>query len=91
MPIRAVVTHARQDRPEDGSRRTAKSLDGLNGAAYRVARSRAGSRSGGPAPFTTSTLQQEASRKLGYPVRRTMQIAQELYEGVDLGRKVPRV
>ena len=32
------------------------------------------------APFTTSTLQQEASRKLGYPVARTMQIAQQLYE-----------
>jgi DNA topoisomerase-1 len=36
-------------------------------------------------PFTTSTLQQEASRKLGLPVRRTMALAQELYEGVDLG------
>jgi DNA topoisomerase-1 len=36
-------------------------------------------------PFTTSTLQQEAARKLRMPVRRTMQIAQELYEGVDLG------
>ncbi len=38
-----------------------------------------------PAPFTTSTLQQEASRKLRLRVRRTMQIAQALYEGVDLG------
>ena len=38
-----------------------------------------------PAPFTTSTLQQEASRKLRLRVRRTMQIAQGLYEGVDLG------
>lgn len=37
------------------------------------------------APFTTSTLQQEASRKLRFNVRRTMQIAQELYEGVDVG------
>jgi len=37
------------------------------------------------APFITSTLQQEASRKLGFSVRRTMQIAQELYEGIDLG------
>ena len=43
------------------------------------------------APFTTSTLQQEASRKLGYTVRRTMQLAQELYEGVDLGRRASRV
>ena len=36
-------------------------------------------------PFTTSTLQQEASRKLGFSARRTMQIAQQLYEGIDLG------
>jgi DNA topoisomerase-1 len=35
-------------------------------------------------PFTTSTLQQEASRKLGYPPRRTMSIAQQLYEGVQV-------
>src|SRR6266850_3767526 len=36
-------------------------------------------------PFITSTLQQEASRKLGLPASRTMKIAQELYEGVDIG------
>ena len=36
-------------------------------------------------PFTTSTLQQEASRKLGFGVRRTMRIAQALYEGVEIG------
>ncbi|MDP4000466.1 MAG: type I DNA topoisomerase [bacterium] len=36
-------------------------------------------------PFTTSTLQQEASRKLGFAARRTMRTAQQLYEGIDTG------
>ncbi|BDG59341.1 type I DNA topoisomerase [Caldinitratiruptor microaerophilus] len=36
-------------------------------------------------PFTTSTMQQEASRRLGFTVRRTMAVAQQLYEGLDLG------
>jgi DNA topoisomerase-1 len=37
------------------------------------------------APFTTSTLQQEASRKLGFTAKRTMTVAQQLYEGIDIG------
>ncbi len=37
------------------------------------------------APFTTSTLQQEAARKLGFSAKKTMMIAQQLYEGIDLG------
>ena len=40
-------------------------------------------------PFTTSTLQQEASRKLGFNARRTMMTAQRLYEGVDTGGTAP--
>ncbi|MDE2571880.1 MAG: type I DNA topoisomerase, partial [bacterium] len=62
-------------------------LRDLEGAAYRVrsVRKREQRRNAAP-PFTTSTLQQEASRKLRLRVRRTMQIAQGLYEGVDLGK-----
>src|SRR3989304_5192558 len=42
-----------------------------------------------PPPFITSTLQQEASRKLRFPVKKTMTIAQKLYEGVELGDEGP--
>jgi DNA topoisomerase-1 len=61
-------------------------IEGLTGADYRVGSvTRRESQRRPSPPFTTSTLQQEASRKLNFPVRRTMQVAQELYEGVDLG------
>ncbi len=40
-----------------------------------------------PFPFTTSTIQQEASSKLRFPVRKTMSVAQSLYEGVNLGEQ----
>lgn len=39
------------------------------------------------APFTTSSLQQDAARKLGFTSRKTMMLAQQLYEGIDLGRQ----
>jgi DNA topoisomerase-1 len=57
----------------------------LRKAAFSVARVRTGERRRNPsAPFTTSTLQQEASRKLGFSPKKTMAIAQQLYEGVEI-------
>ncbi len=55
-------------------------------AVYRVAEVKRGTRRRRPAaPFTTSTMQQEASRRLGFTARRTMALAQQLYEGIDVG------
>lgn len=55
-------------------------------AAYAVTKVKRGERRRKPsAPFTTSTLQQEASRKLGFTAKRTMALAQGLYEGQDVG------
>lgn len=61
-------------------------LDDLKDAAYQVAKVKKGTRRKSPAPpFITSTLQQEASRRLGFQAKRTMKAAQELYEGVEIG------
>ena len=62
-----------------------KIVSALGGAEYTVSALKKGTRKKQPAPpFITSTLQQEASRKLGFTGQRTMRIAQQLYEGVDV-------
>ncbi len=62
-----------------------KYLSRLEGAKYTVSNVKKGTRKRNPAPpFITSTLQQEASRRLGFQAKRTMKVAQELYEGVDV-------
>ena len=60
--------------------------DAVKGATFKISavEKKPGKRSP-PPPFTTSTLQQEASRKLGFDAKRTMQAAQRLYEGIDIG------
>lgn len=60
-------------------------LSRLEGAEYTAVSVKKGIRRRQPAPpFTTSTMQQEASRKLNFQARRTMKVAQELYEGVEV-------
>jgi DNA topoisomerase-1 len=57
----------------------------LDGASFvRQRRGQADPRNPSP-PFTTSTLQQAASSKLGFNASRTMQVAQKLYEGIAIG------
>ncbi len=64
---------------------TQEVLSAVKNAEYKVASVKAGEKSRHPAPpFITSTLQQEASRKLNYTAKKTMQAAQQLYEGVDV-------
>ena len=62
-----------------------KIVESLENAEYQVSDIKKGKRNRQPAPpFITSTLQQEASRKLGFTGQRTMRIAQQLYEGVEI-------
>ena len=62
-----------------------KVLKDLEGAKYKVVDVKKGERKRNPAPpFTTSTLQQDASRKLNFAIRKTMSVAQGLYEGIKL-------
>ena len=60
-------------------------MDSLNGAKFEVKEVRHGERvKNAPLPFTTSTLQQEAAKTLNFSTQKTMRLAQQLYEGVDI-------
>lgn len=60
-------------------------INALKGADFIVQEVKKGTKKRNPSPpFTTSTLQQEASRKLGFTAQKTMMLAQQLYEGIDI-------
>ena len=74
------------DKVEISNEAEAKAIvNALEGAEYKVINVKNGKRNRQPAPpFITSTLQQEAARKLGFTGQRTMRVAQQLYEGIDI-------
>ncbi len=82
---------------EDGKKRELRSeadaksvLERIEGAAFTVSELKTGEKTRHAAPpFTTSSMQQEAARKLGFTTKRTMMVAQQLYEGIDIGGKGP--
>jgi DNA topoisomerase-1 len=85
---RLVAAHGKKlDKFDIPDQATAERLKAaLEGGRFKVASVESKAQRRHPAaPFTTSTLQQEASRKLGFSPRHTMQLAQRLYEGVDMG------
>src|SRR6266481_785866 len=87
---RAVGTaDAQLETPEIGSQPAADAIvKALEGADYVVKSVGTREKRRNPvAPFITSTLQQEASRKLRFSVKRTMMLAQRLYEGIELGKE----
>jgi DNA topoisomerase-1 len=89
-PFTARLTHLEGkkldqfDLPNEAAAHHAKML--VEGGSYTVSSvEKKRVRRNPPPPFTTSTLQQESSRKLGFGAQATMRLAQQLYEGVDIG------
>ena len=77
--------HAKYAGDISGKVQLDKLLQKLQGADFRVKEVKEGNRTTkAPLPFTTSTLQQEASKKLNFSTQKTMRLAQQLYEGVDI-------
>ncbi|MFC7736163.1 type I DNA topoisomerase [Roseomonas sp. GCM10028921] len=89
-PFTARLTHLEGkkldqfDLPNEAAAARAKAL--VEGGSFTVsAVEKKRTKRNPPPPFTTSTLQQESSRKLGFGAQATMRLAQQLYEGVDIG------
>ena len=88
-PFKAKLSKWKNAKPELGNKEQADAiLEGVKGAKWVVASVVKKEKRRNPAPpFITSKLQQEAANKLGYTAKRTMGIAQHLYEGVSLGEE----
>ena len=87
----AKLARVDEQEPELGSEEQVKPLlVDMEQAGYSISKIKRGERKRNPAaPYITSTMQQEASRRLGYTARRTMALAQQLYEGIDVGTGGP--
>ncbi len=85
--FRTRLLQCGEERCQIGNQAEAEAIAAvLERSAYAVSRvNRSERQRKPPAPFTTSTLQQEAVRRLSFTARRTMSVAQQLYEGLDLG------
>ncbi|MDP9036567.1 MAG: type I DNA topoisomerase [Myxococcota bacterium] len=85
--IGRLTTRAGEKLPVKDGETAAVVRGDLEGARYKVAKvTKSERKRNSPAPYTTSKLQQDAVNRLGFGAKRAMQIAQGLYEGVDLGK-----
>jgi DNA topoisomerase-1 len=87
VELKKIDGHNPQLHTEADARRVVDDLLKLPFAVTKVEKRNRKKRPG--APFTTSTLQQEAAKKLGFSTRRTMRAAQDLYEGIEVGEDAP--
>lgn len=93
QPLKAKLTHYQSEKltqfsieQEEQATRIRNTLLNLANDRLQVVKLERKQRKRNPAaPFITSTLQQEAARKLGFTTKRTMSVAQQLYEGIDIG------
>jgi DNA topoisomerase-1 len=85
--LKKIDGHNPQLHNEADARRVVADLEKLPFVVTKVEKRNRKKRPG--APFTTSTLQQEAAKKLGFSARRTMRAAQDLYEGMEIGEDAP--
>jgi DNA topoisomerase-1 len=85
--LKKIAGHNPQLHTEAEAQAVVRDLQGLPFVVTKVEKRNRRKRPG--APFTTSTLQQEAAKKLGFSSRRTMRAAQDLYEGIEVGEDGP--